>query len=151
MNAGHRVVKFVDLNVREINSFGMDYYRYHSLQSLDGAVHISEDRVVEVAVDSGVRVVPIHRICHSARKDLYIAYSQEVQELLEIPINSITAELRSMTHERDQASNLHANLVHTVDQCTQLSFIDRLQHLILGRRFAHAFLDRYCHRVSSTT
>jgi hypothetical protein len=94
-----RYVKFIKaLVIDERPVFGPDEYQYHVMENIVPlAGEVEEYLVSEQTVET--MVVPIHEIrgANSIRPDwppeLYIAYSKNVQLLLEMPFDTIKREL----------------------------------------------------------
>jgi len=95
-----RYVKFIKrLVIDQIPMLSRDEIRY---QSMENMVPIGPDNVLLPDSVVETQIVPIHRLCkaHRDRKTgenyvdtTYIAYSKEVQELLEMPFDVIKSEL----------------------------------------------------------
>lgn len=125
-------VKFVrSLNVEDANEFSVlgdcDFFRYYRMEQL---ANISPDKVI--AAESSVAdlvVVPLNRICNREGdevNELYIAYSEEVEECLGLPFRVMneTAKLLNTLHE-DALEEIR-NLRNLVDNA---SFRARLKYL----------------------
>ncbi len=110
-----RRVKFIrDLVVEEVMAVSIvEYATYKPMPP----VMFDSDTVALDLVEER-RVVPINQICGPNQPDLYIAYSQEVEELLKVPIACITR----------QCEELEEQLSHTRDilSCTQ-AYVRRLK------------------------
>lgn len=88
-----KYVTFISgLKIEKVPHFGRDELDYHLLihctRTDDGAV-LGMSK--EMPLDT--RTVPITELCGLGRDDVYIAYSEEVEKLLGIPIRTLVADL----------------------------------------------------------
>lgn len=97
-----RYVKFIKrLVIDKLPMISGDEIRYHTSHDLppmiDGEMLLVKEPVI-------THIVPIHRLCKATRDNrtgenhidtIYIAYSKEVQELLEMPFDVIKSELET--------------------------------------------------------
>ena len=100
-----KIVKYVhSLNVEERPYLGVDELQSHRVDMPtlapvpDGALALAEE--VEV------RVVPIHHLqwnnARQGRGDAYIAYSKEVQDLLEMPFDAMSKQIDTLIDHNDR-------------------------------------------------
>jgi len=101
-----------DLIVKKV--MATDYYEYHP-HTVPEFTARCEDIILESFDETEAfkrKIVPINRICSSTKPDLYIAYSEEVEELLGVPIRAILDKAEAIQQKHSRV--LHANLWHRV-------------------------------------
>lgn len=95
----------------EIRHFDMDHLRP---VTGTGDMVFDPDRVVQH------EVVPVHRICHSERPDMYLAISKNVYEALGVPVNKMQrkiADLQSTSKaQRSVITSLHKEIAETREE-----------------------------------
>jgi hypothetical protein len=99
-----RYVKFIKrLVVDEVPLLARDEVRYAQLDTLTPIAYSGDEVLMTDAVVQDI-VVPVHRLCKATRDQrtgenhvdtTYIAYSEEVQKLLEMPFDVIKSELEA--------------------------------------------------------
>ena len=72
--------------------FRTDAAHYHQMSELRPFVATDGKMLVSPEMTVTEKVVPITQFCRPGRPDLYIAYSEEVEELLGVPIRVILKE-----------------------------------------------------------
>ena len=114
-------VKFIKSLVVEELPLTSDNITYHSL---DATPVLYKDEYHMLATNVETKVVPIHIINqfnyekHQV-EEVFIAYSEEVEDLLHMPFKCIT-------ESRDMALNSYSKLLHKVNKA---NWIKRLKYL----------------------
>lgn len=86
-----KTVLLVDVQVTEVQAFSLSQYEYYSHE----AAHLIdpvEGPMVCPEVKVNKHLVPITRFCHTGKPDLYVAYTEYLEEVLGIPIRTIIKE-----------------------------------------------------------
>ena len=107
-----RKVKFISgLKVESRPMLNPDEIRYHMMESIP-PVPVGDEFLATTA-EVNTMVVPIHwlrKIENGEQVDTYIAYSKDVQELLEMPFDVLRDENITLTHQlydaRDRIDNI---------------------------------------------
>lgn len=129
----------VSLNIKDVIADG-DMVRYHQYTNMIPAVGSDGRRSALVSVEDSLLTItaPIIHIRNelpmSRCKDTYIAYTQEVEDMLGIPIRVIFDENKMLRERITQLCERHDKLVsaiHTeVTRVNNLSLWDRFLFLI---------------------
>jgi hypothetical protein len=122
-----RKVLFIrDLVVEEVHIADVHEYAYYGRTTQP--VLFGHDAVAVSEVVCDKKIVPFNQICQEGKPDLFIAYSEEVEELLGQPIRAIKAQA---DYAQKQATNAvaryHRNLRYLND--LKSSFWRRLNFL----------------------
>jgi len=142
-----RNVKFVrSLNVEIAQVMSDTELRYHDFKMTRMASNGASLRFADEEVKE--HVVPIHQFCRVTQEarhpgeapeieTTYLAYSKEVEELLELPFLALRNEVRDAHHGRiraeRQAEDLHSLNSMMTEVVEEASFWKRLKFLFGGK------------------
>jgi hypothetical protein len=132
-----RVVKFVEsLNIREVRLVEGEDLRYQYQENL---APISGCNAFIVGQDVKTRIVPIH---HTVKKsfdvgddtqcafiDKFVAYSDEVQDFLELPFDHLKATVESLDRVVIRYRDDNNKLRSKIREMSQANFWNRLKFL----------------------
>jgi len=125
-----RRVKLIrELVIDEVPVMGCEEIRYFTAPPLR-TVGVGPNEFMAVDATVTTHVVPIHRISRGSPSGVthtYIAYSKEVQDLLEMPFDAITREsenCRALTNKTSRELGAIKNM----------RFWDRLRFLFVGAK-----------------
>lgn len=141
-----RYVTLVEsLNLRKLPMLNNDEVRYHSLDTITPVPGPGDTEFLATEERIETRVVPIHEFVFpdrgrsapvdmdmlnrrvQAQNKVYIAWSQEVQELLEMPFDVLKRQL-------DEAQGLINDLRYVRDRYRYAGWWKRLRYLFTRRR-----------------
>ena len=88
--ADMKMVNFVSgLRTSLVPCYDAETIRYHEMQR---PIPVSDYKVLDLTETVQTRVATVFHICAIGKKDVYVAYSEEVERLLGIPIRCIVKE-----------------------------------------------------------
>ena len=90
----------------------------------------SDDVLVSDTIPVKQIAVPIIHLCQRGREDVYIAYSEEVENDLGIPIRTITKELEQARNDLFAALETTTNIIKRING---YGFLKRLRYFVTGR------------------
>ena len=138
-----KYVTFVSgLKCEQVLHTGAEEYTYRTvvnpLASGDGVLGLSHP-----AHDTH-RAVPITRLCEAGKADVYVAWSEEVEALLGIPMRALHEQIRRLTEAieylnfvKEKTALQHqtaiAAHVRTIRNMSECGFWSRLRFAINGR------------------
>ena len=98
-----RIVKFIQsLNIKDVRLYKYQELKYSTL-SMDRLQPISDDEFIDAEADT--RVIPVHEFRKNYGRnsdyteEYFIAFSKEVQDLLEMPFDIMKEQLESAHSE----------------------------------------------------
>lgn len=136
-----RVVKFIkSLNIEEVPAYCGDEVQY---MRMTGTVQpIDHDEFADFGVTEKIHAAPVHHFSRSfsggncfnpnkvERVDAFIAYSQEVQELLGMPFDALKEENERLSDRCSSLENANASKASALHKIETLSFIGRLKFVL---------------------
>lgn len=133
-----RKVKFIkSLNVEDVILFSGQELKVHEFDL--NCQQVGDDLFIKPTDFISDRIVPVHRICfadENEQKDVYIAYSKEVEELISVPFSALNeARKTAQTLTADalnQLDSLNRDYHKLQNKIKDASFLDRVKYLFTG-------------------
>lgn len=96
-------------------------------------VRCTDDATLETMDPVTVRhAVPIHRICHSGKPDVYVAYSEEVSGILGLPYDAMKEAMDAMNSRYNDLADRHDKATLQLRLVRGMTFMQRLKFLLTG-------------------
>lgn len=123
-----RKIKFVSMKIED-----RMVYDHDEILEVVGCMSVQDEAGGFVRAEDTVEikrvVVPINTIKHINRPDLYIAYSPEVEDILNIPIAAIVRRANTNDMVMVEREREISRLKKDIKKINNAGFIDRLKYL----------------------
>lgn len=108
---------------------GLEYFEYVRTKGPRLASRVTESDEVLLTEKFERAVVPITQLCMTGAADVYIAYSEEVEKDLGIPIRAIITSARAKEANYGEIATKFNILLDTSRELYRLRWFDRLKFL----------------------
>lgn len=140
-----RKVKFIEsLNIKEVPCMNKEHLQYHVINPAWTSFIGEGSEALCLDEEPTCRTVLIHHLCKHHRppfkdpgklsetEEIYIAYSKEVQDLIELPFDLISEQLSFYKRKNSELSGEVIRLEGILMKIKQLSFYQRVKALFKG-------------------